>query len=986
MHGLPALPRSLTIFPSRLALEHALQPLADTCIATDHATTFTGLISTIGAAIDGQYIGPERARLLVRHTLEQVDNAWAEQAHDAWHVKQVHSALAEVRGAGITARTLQRSPASAELQNFAAILHAYEESLARLHLFDDADQIRQSVLAVAMGTLPSTLRHVRHVTVVAGTEIYGARLDLLNAFAARGVAVQVTLPYDIARAPAFAWTEAMLHGLESRGHQDLQVEYDARQGTGPLTALRAAQCTGQQVPHAAVQVYQVAEGVAHIDMVASQVVQWLRAGTPVHRLAVVHALGSAFDARLTRALQQLGVRAYYRRGLPLSNTLPAQLLLQALRLPEAGFGRDGLADMWAALDQRIDVDGVSLSPEQVVAQLRQAGVRSARVGGVRQPLLASAERRPVGPSRDQAVRRANAVADAVEALMTRLRAVPETATLPAYAQQLLTLLGALRPAFGAPHDAAATQLSDLLTQWMLPNPATAEAVWHKAELIDWLTVLCRETGLDALPSRAGAVAIVRPEDMPATQFDCVIFAGIANGVFPRSAPLDPILTDMLRGEINRCVGPRLVQYAPQTGRATMPGQARDMWLWLETLASCQQSLCVTIPVVAGEDELGQNDVVDALLASTGQVPRWAQSAYARAPVSPAQLLQCWAWQRDTMWEAALAMGANARWRGLQRRVAPEVARQQQMYTLPPLPQANLPQLASYVFDSMHSTSRLDSLGVCRYRHFAAHILHASPEEIPTLGASPREQGSVAHAALHRVYLDIMAGGGLTAARRDPAQAVARAQHVFWQHAEAILAETIIHPLLRQSTLQQAWQTVRVQLERDLTASAPRELLALEHRFDDRPDARTSELCIADPTGQRGIRVRGSIDRVEIEAGTLMVLDYKRSPAAREPERHFQLPIYVAAALRDLLPNASAVSAGWIGLADGKRRLAEDVCGTPVALSASLQRTVWQRLDELLTGTIAPDPENAAACERCDFRALCRQADAIPAELTQEAAV
>ena len=154
-------------------------------------------------------------------------------------------------------------------------------------------------------------------------------------------------------------------------------------------------------------------------------------------------------------------------------------------------------------------------------------------------------------------------------------------------------------------------------------------------------------------------------------------------------------------------------------------------------------------------------------------------------------------------------------------------------------------------------------------------------------------------------------------------------------------------------------------------------MALEYAFDDRPGAAAPELRLPGGGG-RVLRVRGSIDRVDLGATTVHVLDYKRTLQPRSADRHFQLGLYAAVAGRDLAPQAQQQQLAWLGLGDGRRQQAAGHEGPPGPAAAQLAARLWGRLDGLLAGDIAPDPDGLPLCARCDFAALCHHAGAAAA--------
>ena len=130
------------------------------------------------------------------------------------------------------------------------------------------------------------------------------------------------------------------------------------------------------------------------------------------------------------------------------------------------------------------------------------------------------------------------------------------------------------------------------------------------------------------------------------------------------------------------------------------------------------------------------------------------------------------------------------------------------------------------------------------------------------------------------------------------------------------------------------------------------------------------LSVRHPEVDREIRIKGSIDRVDAGAGKLRVLDYKRTIPDRSDERHFQLPIYLAAALRDHGEDVDTVRAMWAGLRQRRRPVAEDIPTNPDEFFGFLRRTLWKRIERLEGGDVSPDPSPISVCKACDLRRLC----------------
>jgi RecB family exonuclease/inactivated superfamily I helicase len=999
MSRLPSYPEHLRIFPSRLAADRNVRLGPGDCVTLSGVTTFPALLESLATMGSGRYAPPLSCRVLLRELLVACDGWMAEAAHDVFAVRAVQRAVAEMREAGITAGHLNRhtlSPALADLTN---LLARYESALASAGLADDADWQRRGVLGAAQGKLPAELEQVRRITVEGGAGLFGARIDLLAAMARRGVGVEVRLPWDAERPELFAWPEASLANLEARSDLDVAVTFDNRVGVGPLAGLRGAQLTSRVEAEAPVELICAPSFAEHGRLIAARVAGWLRRGIPADEVCVAVANLDDLGPAVVAALHQVGVAAYLRRGERLRDTPVGRALLAALRLPDRDFPREPFLEVWRTLGHNVVTARGCLSPAEVAARVRDAGIRSQALPGYREGLAAGARRYPHDEDRaDEAA----AIADALEALIEPMAAFPAEGMLAEQVAALEALLSALAVEAPELHSgdnsdllraqargyAARDALGDVLVELrQTARTSPGSASWSQTELADLLTLLLSERRLPPRGMRTGSVAILGIEELVETRFSRVVLAGVDADAFPRAPAPDHVLTEDVRSEINRLLGPRLLQAAPTVGRGGLHGSARDLWLWLEALRSAEQELVVTFAMPEhGAAGGGRSELVDELHRSLGEpvvmpsspacslathswddaIRRWSLTALAgsarlSAAATPGQ---------SAALDAAVRQRTPDRVAALESRVHGE-RRIQSEHRLHSIRGVQREHLEHRFLHEIHSSSRLDLLGACRFRHFAAAILGLERSQVPTLGPDPREEGSAAHAALELVYRDLLRRGGLAAARAQPEEAVARARLVFDDGQEHILTEVTVHPLLRRATLEDAWAAVATQLERDLEATDAHEPLALEHTFNERPGTPAPPLEIPHPRGGRSLKVRGSIDRVDYADGDLITLDYKRTHRRRGTGRHFQLPVYGLAAHRDLASYAGTLSAAWVTLRDGKRHVAHGLEPEPSAFAAQLAEDLWSRVDPVLAGEVSPDPESAELCRACDFAALCR---------------
>jgi len=1000
MAGLPPHPEQLRVFPSRLAVDRWLRLEPGECSTLSGVTTFGALLESLGSLGSSRYAPPLLCRVLLRTLLASSTGWMRDAARDPFAVRAVHRAVVELRQAGVTSGHLVGRSISPGLAALAGLLARYEGALGDASLADDADWQRSGVLATAEGRVPASLARVRRVTVEGGASLFGARIDLLAALAARGVAVEVRLPWDDERAELFAWPEASLTNLESRTSLDVAVTFDDRVGSGPLAALRAAQFTDAVVPDAPARLLQAPSRAEHGRLIAAQVSAWLRDGVAADDVCVAVANLDDLGPVVTVALDAVGVPAYMRRGERLRHTAPGRSLVAALRLAEQEFPREPLLELWRALGRQVETPAGARGPAEVAAAVRAAGVRSQRLPGFRAGLVARATQRARRSGADDALVEANAVADALGGVIDSVAALPEVAPLGDQVAALEELIGALGlsgPELVAGDDcdllraqarrhAAIDALADVLVELrQVARTSRWPGDWHRGELADLLTLVCEERRLAPRGMRTGSVAVLGIEDLVEASYQRVILAGVDADTFPRAPAPDLVLTEDLRSEINRLAGPRLLQAAPMTGRGALHGTTRDLWQWLEALRSAEHELVVTF-ATPGHAAEGRSELVDELHRSLGEpevgpsppacvvhvgsqsqaLERWSLASLAGS----ARIADAATPGQSAALDAAVRAAAASRVAAIEARVESERHIQKEGRALPIIGEQRL-LIERRFLDEIHSSSRLDLLGACRFRHFAAVILGLEREQVPTLGPDPREEGSAAHAALWLVYRDLVARGGMVAAREQPAATVARARDVFEASVDPILAEVTVHPLLRRATLEDAWAAVATQLERDLERKDAHEPVALEHSFNERPETPAPPLDIEHPDGGRVLRVRGSIDRVDTAGEALVTLDYKRTHRRRGAGRHFQLPIYGLAAKRDLHTGASEMSAAWITLRDGKRHLADGLHPDPVAFAAQLERDLWARVDPVLAGDVTPDPDSADMCRACDFSALCR---------------
>jgi len=1006
----PAPATTLRIWPNRLALEQSITPAPGDSVLTDSAVTFGQLLTFLPPIAPLPALSAAAGHLLVRSILAGSGTPWQSWASDPWAVRAVHRSLLELRRAGIAPQVLRGPRLLPAVRYLAQLLAGYEVALATSGCMDLADREREAVLLTATGELPAALAGLERIVVEGGTLSFGSRLDLLNAFAARGLQVEVRVPWDGNRRDAFAFPEASLAAIEARAHAHVEVSHDARVGTGPLAALREAQFT-DRVASAPVSVWACPGPAEQARYVAGKVLAWQQQGVGANDIAVVTPDLRTTGGRIAVELEAVGIRAHRRCGPDVTGSRASRLVHLTLDLVDRDIPREELVELLSLEDFHQEAPGGGTGPGRLWSELRRTGSRFMQARDFGEGLLALARLQDRGAPDGPHTRAARQSAAHIQMLVARLRAIPDAAPLAqmlrALAQDLPGARSRTLPAQAWPASLDGEPASGLVLRRQAENGRTHQVFvdlvgelsracaqmppgpdFDRHELGQTLLALAGNVSLVPSGLRGGAVAVLSPDQVVEARFRRLIFAGVDAGTFPERAVPDRVLGEDVRAQINALTGPRLLQSAPTTGRGALARTARDFWLYLEVLAAAQQEVVATICASAGQGAGDRSPLVDELLRSLAlREPTPIGTGHGQIPVaSTRQLLEFatlgvatpssqYSTHRGSSLRHALGEILSAR---LPRRYQQVIRRAELARLLggathvgaPLSAQARL-HVRDYLAGKIHSVSQLDLVAECRFRFFAGTLLALERVAGRGLAASAREHGTAAHKALELVYSDIASHGGLVQVRRDLAASLTRARKIVDEHREQILAEAIVHPALAEPAIEEAYLAAEAQLTLDAARSDAGEPVAFEYRFDDRPGGQAPVLCLTGPIDPPSLLVRGSIDRIDLSPQNVTVTDYKRNARKRTAGRHLQLPLYTAVAARDFAQHGRTLAAQWVDLRKAKIVPSPDPLEDNYAVQAQLTNSLWTRLASVLAGTISPDPDQSELCDHCDFRALCR---------------
>ncbi len=308
---------------------------------------------------------------------------------------------------------------------------------------------------------------------------------------------------------------------------------------------------------------------------------------------------------------------------------------------------------------------------------------------------------------------------------------------------------------------------------------------------------------------------------------------------------------------------------------------------------------------------------------------------------------------------------------------------------------------------IHSASGLSLYGNCPYKFFASRILRLEPRSEAALDLQALDAGKLLHDVLRR-FFERFRGESLNPRRLDSLRTTLAeiADEVFDEHEQAV-------PPLNPSIWKLDREIRKVILDQVLlfevgmhqkTASAEIKPTYFELAFGIRTGQQPSdpnsvpeplELRSENPQGEVEIQIQGQIDRVDLAAdGTLIAYDYKLSRGATTADvragRALQLPIYLEALEKLLLPGNEIAGGGYYALRGTERRNRglyrrdfKDYTGLNARSSLFSDgewrkireeaiAKIWDFLNGMRNGRFLVTPsEGYTTCRFCDYSPVCR---------------
>jgi ATP-dependent helicase/DNAse subunit B len=311
-------------------------------------------------------------------------------------------------------------------------------------------------------------------------------------------------------------------------------------------------------------------------------------------------------------------------------------------------------------------------------------------------------------------------------------------------------------------------------------------------------------------------------------------------------------------------------------------------------------------------------------------------------------------------------------------------------------------------DFVHSASGLSVYGNCAYRFFGQRVLKLEPRGEAALDLQAIDAGKLLHDILRR-FFERHRRQWLPELDREALQQELRelADRVFDEH------ERVVPPLNKQ-----IWkidreirkilldQVLLYELEiQEQAADAGVVPAYFEVAFggmkssarDPGSTDEPLELTRSTFVGEERIKVSGQIDRVDVASdNTLIAYDYKLSTGSTKDDiksgRSLQLPIYLEALERLILPHHPIAGGGYYVIRGGNERRNKGLHRASALQYSKIHPRVnsvlsddewqqirddvitkiWDFLDHMRAGKFGVNPsEKEKTCRFCDFAAVCR---------------
>ncbi len=825
--------------------------------------TFDDLFEQIlrGRSDKRRRIGESQRRLLLTHVAGSAAlNGLASSSRFPGFTDALGDAIVDVQSA-----LLEPDDLAGPL---AGLLARYRTELDRLGLSDrEAERARAAELvATDLGAWDG-----RPVFAYGFEDLTGVQWRLVHALAGRAE-VTVSLPYAPGRLAfaSLARTVDDLAALADGRVRELLARdwYDAPALAHLERALFADAPVREPPPIAGAMRFLEAAGPrAALELVAEDVLELLRTGTPADEIALVAPNVERFRGPLETAFGAFGIPYAVEGHVPLGRTPFGRALIALLRFARLGGTR---RDLFLFLRTRFS--GLPRGRVDFVeGRLRGRAVADpARVEEEAVRLLGH----PIPAIVD--VRSAGSTADAIRVAANRmLRAAYGLASPPVGEAAALDLRA---------HEAA-RKLADELDGWA--------ALAEEAPDEHALAVLERERVRLSRAREPGRVAVLDVARARTRRFAALFFLGLEEGSFPRRAVETPFLPDEERS--------RLEDAAPGRRLARPDALARDRYLFYTACTRPWRRLTLVREAATDDGRPRESSPFYDEVRSCfrpDDVARWTRKRTLaaltweldRAPSERERLRATASLAASDADEAHALARAN----GWERRLGRAVAAFSRPTRL-----ANPVVLQELAGSNRFSVTELETFGTCSSMWLFDRVV--DPKAIDA-ELDRRLRGAVAHQALYRFYTGLPKQLGLDQVDAEHVEEALR----FLRRCLAEAIEGQVRLDLSELDRLELEGTLGRELEHFVRQEVALGFPLVPRRFEVVFGTPGAAVELQRGLDLGGFTVSGKIDRIDVDplSARGIVQDYKsgsgaHSAAQIESEGRLQIPLYLLA-LRDLV--------------------------------------------------------------------------------------
>jgi ATP-dependent helicase/nuclease subunit B len=494
--------------------------------------------------------------------------------------------------------------------------------------------------------------------------------------------------------------------------------------------------------------------------------------------------------------------------------------------------------------------------------------------------------------------------------------------------------------------------------------------------------------------RYGQVFVGSIEEAAGRNFDVVFVPGLAEGLFPRRALEDPLLTDDHREKVSTKLDTQV-----QRG-------ARERMLLRTAAAAASRQLVISYPrmdVTQARPRVPSFYALEALRAAEGRLPslrefekRASKSAPSRldwpAPTDPTVAIDDAEYDLASLASALKLPRARAKGsarylvktnEALARSLRSRGRRWRAKWTasdgLVDSTPATLEALAHHRFTARsYSPSALQQFAACPYRFLLHAIFQFRPREsaVPLEQLDPLTRGALFHAVQFELFRELDRTRRLPITVEHLAKTLDLADHTLDRVAakyEEDLAPAI--PRVWESEVEAVRSDLRGWIQQVAAAPSGWVPAHFEFAFGLRtsPD-RDEHSTPAEAVILNGIRLRGSIDLVERDSArqVLRVIDHKTGKALQNRPQYvgggaILQPLLYALAAEQLL--GETVEAGNLYYCTQRGDFSQVAIPLVPEARQRLAR-VLQVISDAIENGFLPAAPQTGACATCDYTAVC----------------